>query len=80
MESGGRSPDGSVGFGEGNGEFERGLAAKLDDDAFGVFRFDDVEDIFFREGFKVEAIARIVVGGDGFGVGVDHDGLKALVS
>ncbi len=42
-----------------------------------VEAFDDVEDIFLREGFEEEQVGGVVVGGDGFGVGVDHDGFKA---
>ena len=51
---------------EGDSEFEGGLTAELDDDAVGVFGFDDVEDVFSGEGFEVEAIAGVVVGRDGF--------------
>ena len=38
----------------------------------------DGEDVFEGERLEVEAVARVVVGGDGFGVAVDHDGLVAV--
>ena len=57
------------------------MAAELDDDAehliVAVFALVDVEHVFERERFKVELVAGVVVGGDGLGVGVDHDGLEA---
>ncbi len=68
-------------FFEAFGEVQRGLAAELDDDAehlvVAVFALVDVEHVFEREGLKVELVAGVVVGGDGLGVGVDHDGLEA---
>jgi hypothetical protein len=42
-----------------------------------VFALVDVEHVFEREGLKVELVAGVVVGGDGLGVGIDHDGLVA---
>jgi len=68
-------------FFEAFGEIQRRLAAELDDDAehlvVDVFALVDVEHVFEREGLKVELVGGIVVGGDGLGVGVDHDGLEA---
>ena len=40
--------------------------------------FVDGEDVFEGERLEVEAVAGVVVGGDGFGVAVDHDGLVAV--
>ena len=62
---------------ERNGQIERGLAAKLDDDAVGFLDLDDMEDVFEGEGFEVELIGGVIVGRNGFGVGVDHDRFKS---
>ena len=40
----------------------------------------DSEDVFEGERLKVEAVAGVVVGGDGLRVAVDHDGLVAVVA
>ncbi len=60
---------------ESGGEIERGLAAELDDDAVGLFVMADVEDVLERERLEEKFVAGVVVGGDGLGVRVDHDGL-----
>ena len=59
-------------------EVERCLSAKLNDDAVGLFNIGYAEYVFGSEGFKVEFVRCVVVGGDGFGIGVDHDGLIAV--
>ena len=41
---------------------------------------DDLEDVLERERLEVEAAARVVVGRDGLGVAVDHDGVESLVA
>ena len=68
-------------FFEAFGEVQRCLAAELDDDAehlvVDVFALVDVEHVFEGEGLKVELVGGVVVGGDGLGVGIDHDGLVA---
>ena len=74
---GGGSHDGDAGVFELGREVEGGLATELDDDAVGFFLFADVEDVLEGEGLEVELVAGVVVGGDGLGVGVDHDGLVA---
>src|ERR1019366_10626436 len=58
-------------------QVERSLAAELHDDAVGLLGVADVEDVFERERLEVEAVAGVVVGGDGLGVAVDHDRLDA---
>ena len=40
----------------------------------------DVEHVFLGERLEEEAVARVVVGGDGLGVAVDHHGLEAGVA
>ena len=59
------------------GEVERGLAAELDDDAVGFFLIADVEHVFECERLEEEFVGGVVVGGDGLGVRVHHDGLVA---
>ena len=61
-------------------EFQRGLSAELDDDAVAFFALVDVENIFKRERLEIEFVAGVVIGGDGFGVAVDHDGLVARIA
>ena len=63
----------AVGF-QGASEFKRCLAAILNNDAFGFFDIDDFEHVFERDRFKVQPVARVVVGGHRFRVAVDHDG------
>ena len=59
---------------ERHGKVERRLPAELHDDAFGLFLLDDVHHILKGQRLEIETVGRIVVGGDGFGVRIDHDG------
>ena len=59
-------------------EVERCLSAELNDDAVGLFNIGNAEYVFGSERFKVEFVGCVVVGGDGFGIGIDHDGFKAV--
>ena len=59
-------------------EVERRLSAKLNDDAVGLFNVGNVEYVFGSERFEVEFVGCVVIRGDGFGIGVDHDGLKTV--
>jgi len=65
---------------EGFGKLERRLAPVLNDDTHGLFEFHDLQDILEGEGFEVETIGGVVIGGDGLGIAVDHDGLKAILA
>ena len=38
---------------------------------------EDLEDVLEGQRLEVEAVGGVVVGGDGLGVAVDHDGLEA---
>ena len=49
----------------------------MHDDGIGFFALVDVEHILERERFEVELVAGVVVGRNGLGVGIDHDGLPA---
>src|SRR5690606_29705376 len=69
----------TVGF-ERARQLQRGLAAILDDHAHRVFFVDDFEHVFERERLEVQAIGSVVVGGDGFRVAIDHDGLVPVVA
>ena len=65
------------------GELQRRLAAELDDDAVqrAVVLLDaqDLQHVLERQRLEVEPVGGVVVGGDGLGVAVDHDGLVAGV-
>ena len=58
-------------------QLKRGLAAKRHHDAVGALNIDDIHDVLVGERLKVQAVRGVVVGRDGLGVAVDHDGLKA---
>ena len=58
-------------------QVQRRLAAELDDHARRLFRSHDVQHVFQGQRLEVELVGGVVVGGDGLGVGVDHDGLEA---
>ena len=70
--------DGYARFFQGARQLERGLSAVLHDDAVGLFDARDFEHVFQRQGFEVEAVGGVEVGGDGFRVAVDHDGFDAV--
>ena len=56
-------------------EFQRGLAAVLHDHALRLFQLDDFQHVFQGQRFEIQAIRGVVIGGHGFRVAVDHDGL-----
>ena len=60
-----------VGF-ERRREIQRCLASELHDNGVTLLPLVDVEHVFQSERFKVKFVARVVVGRNGFGVGVDH--------
>ena len=65
---------------ERHGEVQRSLAAELHDNTVGLLHVDDMHHVFKGERLEVQAVGGVVVGGHGFGVGVDHDGFHALVA
>ena len=75
--------DGDAGLFDRIGEVERGLAAELDDDAVqravGLFALEDLDDVLFGQRLEIEPVGGVVVGRDGLGIAVDHDGLVAGV-
>ena len=58
-------------------ELQRGLAAELHDDAGGLLALDNRHHVLEGERLEVEAIGNVVIGRDGFGIAIDHDGLEA---
>ena len=58
-------------------QLKRGLAAKRHHDAIGALNVDNVHDVLVGERLKVQAVGRVIVGRDGLGIAVDHDGLEA---
>ena len=58
-------------------QLKRSLAAERHHDAVGSLNIDDIHDVLVGERLKVQAVGRVVVGRDGLGVAVDHDGLEA---
>ena len=60
------------------GQFERRLTAVLHDDAGGFFFVHNFQHVFERQGLEVQTVGGVVVGGDGLGVAVDHDGLVTV--
>lgn len=58
-------------------QLQRRLPAQRDDDTVRAFVFEHIEHILSGERLEVELVCDVVVGGDGLGVGVHHDGLVA---
>ena len=76
----GRTQDGDAGSLELVGDAQRRLAAELDDHAFGPLVGADVGHVFEGERLEVEAVGDVVVGRDGLGVAVHHDGVVAVLA
>ena len=57
---------------ESHGEVVGYLASSGDNHAMGALEFDNVHDALEGEFIKIEAVAHVVVGGDGLGIVVDH--------
>src|SRR5690606_27850682 len=70
--------DRHAGLFQGAADLQRGLPAVLHDDALGLLDTDDFQHVFQGHRLEVETIGGVVVGGDGFRVAVDHDGLVAV--
>ena len=66
--------------GESRGQVEGSLAAELDDDRVRALALVDVQDILERKWLEVQLVAGVVVGRNGFGIRIDHDGLPAELS
>ena len=74
---GARAHNGHARFLQRMRELQRRLAAERHHDAVGLLDIDDVHNVFVGERLEIQAVARVVVGGHGFGVAVHHDGFVA---
>ena len=72
-----RAEDREAGALDRPGELERRLAAELDHDADRLLALQHRQHLLDPERLEVEAVRRVVVGGDRLGVAVDHHGLVA---
>ena len=68
-----RTEDFNIFFFERDREFQGRLSSELDNDTFGFFSIDDVQHIFYREGFEVEPVSCIIISTDCFRITVYHD-------
>ena len=59
-------------------QFQRCLAAVLDDNALRLLDADDFQHVFQRHRLKVQTVGGVVVGRDGFRVTVNHNGLVTV--
>ncbi|RMU21617.1 hypothetical protein ALP35_05604 [Pseudomonas savastanoi pv. glycinea] len=60
---------------KGTCQFQRRLATVLDDHTFRLLDPDDFKHVFQGDRLEVQAVRGVVIGGNGFRVAVDHDGL-----
>jgi len=67
-----------AGFFQGASQFQRGLAAVVNDDTLRLLDAADFQHVFQGQRLEVQAVGGVVVGGDGFRVAVDHDGLVTV--
>ena len=56
-------------------EIQGRLAAELHDDAIRFLFFHDVQNVFKRKGFEIQAVGCVVIGRDGLRIAIDHDRL-----
>jgi hypothetical protein len=61
-------------------EVQRSLAAELHDHAVRLLLLADVQHVLERQRLEVELVGGVVVGRDRLGVGVDDDGVVALLA
>ena len=58
-----------------HGQVVGNLSAHADNHTAGTFQVDDIEDAFETQLVEIEAVAHVIVGGNGLGVVVYHDAL-----
>ena len=76
-----RSPDDfDPGFGQFICNVKRSLSPELHNDTFRLLFFVNAQHILYCKRLKVEFIGRVIVGGYGLGIAVDHNGLKTLIA
>ena len=54
-------------------ELDGGLSAERNDNAYGLFLIDDVQNVFRRKRLEIESVARVEISRNGLGVVVDDD-------
>src|SRR3990172_1499871 len=69
-----------AGVGEGDGEVKAGLAAQRGEEAVRPLALNDAGDYGYGERLNVDGISDPLVGHDGGRVGVDEDGVDALLA
>ena len=72
---GGGAEDFHARGGQFGGQVQRSLAAKLHHHALGFLFLVNGQDVFDGQRLEIEFVGGVVIGGDGFRVAVDHDGL-----
>ena len=70
--------DGHTGRFQATGQFQRSLAAVLDDHTLGLLDVDDFQHVFQGDRLEVQPVGGVVVSGHGLRVAVDHDGFVAV--
>src|SRR5579859_2255311 len=77
----GRAEDRNSSIGQGLGQFERCLAAELNDDAqqgsLRLLHMDQLEHIFGGQWLEIEPVGGVVIRRDRLGVAIDHDRFNA---
>ena len=58
------------------GQLEGGLPSQLHNDAYGLFVFQQVQQMLPKHRLEIKFIGHVKVGAHRFGVAIDHDGLK----
>ena len=62
---------------QGYRQVQGGLSAELNNDPVRFFLFYDIQHIFTGKRLKIEFVRSIIVSGDGFRVGIDHNGFHS---
>ena len=78
-----RAQNGDIGRFQRRSQFQRRLPAQLHDHpmqgAIALFHRNQLQYIFSRQWFKIQPVAGVIIGRDGFGVAIDHDGFIAHI-
>ena len=75
-----RPDDRDPGGRQGSREIQRRLSAELDDHPVRLDPVADVQHVLGRQRLEEQQVARIVVGADRLGIGVDHDRLDTQLA
>ncbi len=77
---GGGADDRRAGFFQRPRELERSLATELHDDPLRLLLRQNLQDILQSERLEVQPVGNVVIGGNGFRITVDHDGLESVLA